>query len=1704
MTRKGAVLIGFWAALLGTATWAQAQKQATDWDNVNASTLEALPVSEATAGADPRAWGALAARGPAQRHGTVWPGVSLAADVDGERTLAVLHLDVDSDTTELALALPGNPVLELSVAGNLLLRDARGDVVLWRPSAVQDGPEGLQALSGAQWLVKGGRALLALPKNESKQPVLVRFEVQSLASESLRRRYDRNGDGVIQASELLLASCTPVGGTPTVTATNQDSFAVDADSDNRADPGDVVRHTLVISSGAGDANSLALAHTIDPDTTLVGGSVNVSPLARDDCYDAVGNVTLNISAAGNALFQNDNDFLADIFNLTAAGPTAGSQTTCGSFPCSRATSAGGTVVLNADGTFQYTPPPTGSTDSFAYTITDGAGLSSIGTATFAIAGRVWFIKSDVAGPGTGTQADPFQLLTSVNGAGGAGDVDAAGDYIYLHDTAALTDHVGGIELEPNQKLVGAGAALTIGITTILPAGTAPVLEHVAGNAITLASGATVDGLTVNAANNSAIAGSGALGTVTIGSSVTLDTSGSAAGVSLSGHTGTVTFAGGITGTGSGAGVSVNGGAGSLTVSGSVNKTGGAVVSVQNKTGGTVSLAGVTGTGAATDAVVVSSNTGGTAVNFTSGLSITTTAGRGLFANNGGTIVINGTGSTISATGGAALDVTGTGFGAGGATFASASSSGSSAEGIKLVNVTGPVTINGGSVSGSTGAAFSLSQGSANVSYAGTISKTNAGRAVDVQTRAGGTVTFGGAITASGASTGINVSGATAASTTTFTGAVDLGSGGSRLTGGTALTVNHGGTGSSTSFSDIEIFTSTQAGVNASNGGTLTVTTGRIDAQNGRALNADTLALGATFLGVVSAGSPTEGVRLSGATGSLTSIVTTITNPSTQGVLVQTSSVNADLGTTQVSGTGTQRILVTASTGNVTFAGTSLTGGTDGVSLQNNSAGTRTFASLNVSGNSGIGFLHATGGGTTTITGTATITNPTGTGADIQSSASAVTFGALTIDKGATTGTGINLASNTTAPSFGTLTITTSNGTGLAATSSGATSTGGTIAATNAPAINATGGTFGLTLSGAGSTNSTTNGITLTNTAGTLTIGNGASISGATGTAFNVSGGTANITYGGAITHSAASRVASVTGRSSGSVSVDGNLSGTGSNTGLFIDSNSGTAAVTFTGATKSLSTGASPAVTVTSNGTASIGFTNGGLALATTTGTGFNATGSGVVRVLGTGNTVTSTTGTPVNLNSITFGAGGINFQSVSANGAANGIVIASTTAAGNTFSVTGVGTTAGSGGTLQNMTDDAVRVTSASNVTLRNMNMNNIGNAAGEYAVDLSSASTVTLDRVSINGTTDHGINASGGSGLQVNNSTVLNAGNAANEHAMNMVNFGGTLTLDATTLDAAADDLLRVTNANTNLTLNVQNGSILRNTGNTIVNGNNGILVIPNGTSAVALSVTNSTFTNVRGVAAQLGAATAGSNGVSSVTFTGNTITASVANKGGSVVLSSTESTNNTFTVSGNSWSGAKGPGLVTSNAINQSTLSAVIKDNVMNNGVDSVGIGVFVEDSATHNVTVHNNQITGMGSDGIQIANFGNNDGAATTATMNVRVTNNTINGHNSSSTGFAFIAGVSVFNFEDSLCLNLQSNSVTGTPLPVAAFFDYYLQRDAGTFRVQGATSATVTSANIFGVLANTGDSTAPGQTTPSAAVVGAITFSNGAACATPAP
>jgi hypothetical protein len=162
--------------------------------------------------------------------------------------------------------------------------------------------------------------------------------------------------------EALKPSSPPA--TTVIEATKADSFA-DPNSDGKAEPGDTITYDVnVKNTGAVDATGVTFNDTIDPNTTLVPGSLKVSPLAFAESYSATINTPLNIPAPG--VLANDTGTPAPTAQPIAAG----------------ATTAGGTVTLNADGSFLYTPP-TGFTgiDTFTYTATNGLSPNDTATVT---------------------------------------------------------------------------------------------------------------------------------------------------------------------------------------------------------------------------------------------------------------------------------------------------------------------------------------------------------------------------------------------------------------------------------------------------------------------------------------------------------------------------------------------------------------------------------------------------------------------------------------------------------------------------------------------------------------------------------------------------------------------------------------------------------------------------------------------------------------------------------------------------------------------------------------------------------------------------------------------------------------------------------------------------------------------------------------------------------------------------------------------------------------------------------------------------------------------------------------------------------------------------------------------------------------------------------------------------------------------------
>ena len=108
-----------------------------------------------------------------------------------------------------------------------------------------------------------------------------------------------------------------LGGVEVVTSTAMVSATL-TDNVTSAQPGETLNYAARLSNtGPGTASSLALSNPLDADTTLVPGSVEVSPLAFDDQYvGALVGTDFSVAAAGVLL----NDVDADGDALVVAAP----------------------------------------------------------------------------------------------------------------------------------------------------------------------------------------------------------------------------------------------------------------------------------------------------------------------------------------------------------------------------------------------------------------------------------------------------------------------------------------------------------------------------------------------------------------------------------------------------------------------------------------------------------------------------------------------------------------------------------------------------------------------------------------------------------------------------------------------------------------------------------------------------------------------------------------------------------------------------------------------------------------------------------------------------------------------------------------------------------------------------------------------------------------------------------------------------------------------------------------------------------------------------------------------------------------------------------------------------------------------------------------------------------------------------------------
>ncbi len=306
---------------------------------------------------------------------------------------------------------------------------------------------------------------------------------------------------------------------PNIVATKVDSYP---SAPNPANPGEVITYDVTISNtGTADATGVQFNDTIDPNTTLVPGSVNTQPITTDDTYNVLGNVRIQPNAAAGLLVNDIDPDTGTNAGLTASGPATSAQ--------------GGSVSVNADGSFSYNPPAGfEGIDTFTYTVTDTGGKTDTGTVTLTITGMIWFVNAAAGGGGDGRLTTPFNCLTgggcfsSVND--GVGNHPAANDNIFLF-TGAYT---GGLTLLDNQKLIGQAASAplaTIAVVTVpansdplpLTGGASPIITSGA-NGVNIAVGAsnTLRGFTIGNTTGAKLASGANFGTLTLGNNAAPD------------------------------------------------------------------------------------------------------------------------------------------------------------------------------------------------------------------------------------------------------------------------------------------------------------------------------------------------------------------------------------------------------------------------------------------------------------------------------------------------------------------------------------------------------------------------------------------------------------------------------------------------------------------------------------------------------------------------------------------------------------------------------------------------------------------------------------------------------------------------------------------------------------------------------------------------------------------------------------------------------------------------------------------------------------------------------------------------------------------------------------------------------------------------------------------------------------------------------
>ncbi len=949
--------------------------------------------------------------------------------------------------------------------------------------------------------------------------------------------------------------------TPFIVAQLRDALTIDNPPLNQANPGDQLTYTTVIkNTGTGDANGVILTNPAPTNTTFVPGSAKTSSLAKDESFSTAFNTALT----GNNVLTND--FGLPSPAVLSFGPTGNAAATVAGG--SGVSDNGGTVIVNSNGTFTYTPLAgfTG-TDKFSYIAgngnlpnNDAIVTISVGSAavasneSYSIVGNVSILPNAAAGVLANDGGNGI-TITAVNGSvanvatpittagGGNLTVNADGSFTYnplagfegsdnftysidngfaSPQTATVTLNISGMVWFINAAAAAGGNGR---IST-------PFNTIAAYNAAAGANPPSVNDNIFVYENAAAYTGSFTLlnGQRLIGQDATATLS------TITGLTPNATYSTAFPAMNTGAPVTI-----------------------------------LSTTVAATNAVNLNSVAG---TNLLRGFTLGNTTGSGISGSGFGTLTIsdiskNGTGQALALTSGA--------FGA--TAIIDNITTTNSVNAVSLTTITGTLTITTGAISGATGTAFNVSGGTVNITYSGGITQANNAAMVSI---AGGHITgtitfntgtlsatngtglqfdnadgaynFNGTTTLNGGDAGIDILNGSAGTFTFTTGTTITNPSGIAFNiGGTANTaaVTYNGSISKNNAGSMVSITNHATGTILFQTGTLSATT----ATTGNGLQFDNADGTYSFNGTTTLNGGDAGIDiLNGSAGTFSfGNGTAITSPSgvafNIGGTASTCAITYSGNITHATNTAMVSISGGHATGTVTFqtgtlsatngtglqfdnadgvynfnGTTTLNGGDAGIDIINGSAGNFTFTNAPITNPSGVAFL--VNGGNSTINHTGIISK---------------TSAGRLIDIQSRSGGSVNINSNLSA-------TTSSTGINVSACTGGTVTFAGATKTMNTPAVNP------VTLA--------------TNTGATINFtGGGLVITSTTATGFNATGGgSINVTGTGNIITSTTGTALNVVSTSfGGSGATFQSISSSGGANGILLNSSSGNLTVTGDG-----------------------------------------------------------------------------------------------------------------------------------------------------------------------------------------------------------------------------------------------------------------------------------------------------------------------------------------------------------------------------------------------------------------------------------------------------------------------------------------------------------------------------------------------------------